>query len=189
MKLLSISLILSSVLHLITFYSFNSLFHQKTFIPSKDNNTSEISNLNFHVLKSSPIKKLNKSIKKIERHKRVQKKSFNKSSINKIPDQKITNKKDTQENKINIRNLLSANNKLKGEYTHPVYPRESRFYEEQGEVILKIQVSSGEVTDIRIEKSSQFPRLDQSAIQAVNSWRFPKDFSEVFLQRFVFILE
>ncbi len=58
--------------------------------------------------------------------------------------------------------------------TPPVYPAASIRAEEQGTVTLLIYVlPDGKVGDVKVAKSSGYPRLDQAAIQAARSgWRF-----------------
>lgn len=55
----------------------------------------------------------------------------------------------------------------------PPYPRISFHLNEQGTVKLAIQVeSSGVASDVRIVKSSGFPRLDDAAVKAAFRWRY-----------------
>lgn len=56
----------------------------------------------------------------------------------------------------------------------PVYPRASMSLGEEGTVLLRVQVSeSGAPLQVLLEKSSGFPRLDRSALEAVKgAWRF-----------------
>ncbi|HVK95109.1 MAG TPA: energy transducer TonB [Noviherbaspirillum sp.] len=55
----------------------------------------------------------------------------------------------------------------------PTYPALSRRMGEQGKVVLRVSVSvEGLPTDVRLEASSGFPRLDDAAIRAVRNWRF-----------------
>jgi len=55
----------------------------------------------------------------------------------------------------------------------PNYPPMSRRTGEQGQVMLRVLVSvTGEASTVEIEKSSQFERLDQAALEAVKKWRF-----------------
>lgn len=55
----------------------------------------------------------------------------------------------------------------------PVYPVLSRKRREQGTVILRLLVLvDGKVADISIHQSSGYPRLDESAVQAVKRWRY-----------------
>jgi protein TonB len=55
----------------------------------------------------------------------------------------------------------------------PNYPGMSRRSGEQGQVMLRVLVSAtGEASTVEIEKSSQFERLDQAALEAVKKWRF-----------------
>ena len=58
--------------------------------------------------------------------------------------------------------------------TQPPYPAESKRLDEEGTVILKLDVlENGRVTTAEIEKSSGFKRLDDAAIShAVKQWRF-----------------
>jgi len=61
-----------------------------------------------------------------------------------------------------------------GALTPPVYPAISIKLEEQGTVQLMIYVlPNGQVGDVRIARSSGFPRLDQAAMAAARrGWRF-----------------
>ncbi len=65
---------------------------------------------------------------------------------------------------------LQADNAL----TPPVYPAASIRAEEQGTVTLLIYVlPDGRVGDVKVAKSSGYPRLDQAAMQAARGgWRF-----------------
>lgn len=56
----------------------------------------------------------------------------------------------------------------------PPYPRASRTLHEQGKVFLRVQVSAdGHPLQVLIDRSSGYPRLDQSALDTVqNRWRF-----------------
>ncbi len=55
----------------------------------------------------------------------------------------------------------------------PNYPALSRRLGEEGKVMLKVRVSSeGKPLSVDLEKSSGFERLDNSARQAVQGWRF-----------------
>jgi periplasmic protein TonB len=58
--------------------------------------------------------------------------------------------------------------------TPPIYPSVSRKLNEQGTVTLMIYVlPDGRVGDVRVDKSSGFPRLDEAAVQAARKgWRF-----------------
>jgi protein TonB len=55
----------------------------------------------------------------------------------------------------------------------PIYPEESRRRGEAGKVVLLVSIDeSGGVSELKIDSSSGFERLDQSAVRAVKSWRF-----------------
>jgi protein TonB len=55
----------------------------------------------------------------------------------------------------------------------PIYPREARKKEYQGEVILKVEVlSDGQVGQVEVKRSSGHDILDRSALAAVRQWRF-----------------
>lgn len=55
----------------------------------------------------------------------------------------------------------------------PAYPAISRRLGEEGRVLLRVKVSAeGAPLAVNLEKSSNFARLDDSAIQVVNRWRF-----------------
>ena len=57
--------------------------------------------------------------------------------------------------------------------TEPVYPSSDIRMGNQGTVLLSIQVlESGRVGEVRIEKSSGFQRLDDSALREARRWRF-----------------
>lgn len=56
---------------------------------------------------------------------------------------------------------------------NPVYPAVSKRLREAGTVLLRVSLdASGSVSDITIQTTSDFPRLDQAAIEAVRQWRF-----------------
>ncbi len=55
----------------------------------------------------------------------------------------------------------------------PPYPRNSRRLGEEGEVLLEVLIlEDGTVGEIRVLKSSGYPRLDASALNAVKRWRY-----------------
>jgi protein TonB len=55
----------------------------------------------------------------------------------------------------------------------PLYPQLSRKKKEQGTVLLLILVKAdGTVGEIKLHRSSGYPRLDQAAKQAVKRWQF-----------------
>ena len=55
----------------------------------------------------------------------------------------------------------------------PDYPALSRRLGEQGEVVLRVQVSAGgQALAVELAKPSGFDRLDRAALQAVAKWRF-----------------
>lgn len=55
----------------------------------------------------------------------------------------------------------------------PAYPRVSRRTREQGRVLLRVRVeANGAPSDVQLQKSSGFRRLDKAARDAVNRWRF-----------------
>lgn len=55
----------------------------------------------------------------------------------------------------------------------PTYPPMSRRLGEEGKVLLKVRVSSdGRALAVDLEKSSNFPRLDDAALDVVKRWRF-----------------
>jgi len=55
----------------------------------------------------------------------------------------------------------------------PTYPNMSKRLNEQGSVILRVLVKSdGTVGSIEIKSSSDFPRIDQAAVDAVRNWQF-----------------
>lgn len=57
----------------------------------------------------------------------------------------------------------------------PVYPLISRKRKEQGTVTVLLEVTSGKVSDAKVESSSGSPRLDESAVKALRAWRFSQD--------------
>jgi len=55
----------------------------------------------------------------------------------------------------------------------PIYPLLSRRQEEQGTVLLRIMVKTdGTAGEIHVKKTSGYPLLDESALHAVQNWRF-----------------
>jgi TonB family C-terminal domain len=55
----------------------------------------------------------------------------------------------------------------------PVYPDDARRKGEQGRVLLRVFVNaSGTVEHVALRKSSGYPRLDQAALETVQTWRF-----------------
>ncbi|GGP26039.1 energy transducer TonB [Silvimonas amylolytica] len=55
----------------------------------------------------------------------------------------------------------------------PAYPPVSRKLGEEGRVLLEVHIQAdGTVSDIRVKTSSGFPRLDNSALDAVRKWKF-----------------
>ncbi len=55
----------------------------------------------------------------------------------------------------------------------PIYPLEAREKGYRGEVLLRVEVlSNGQVGQIEVKKSSGYGILDQSALSAVNKWKF-----------------
>ncbi len=55
----------------------------------------------------------------------------------------------------------------------PRYPRLSRRLGEEGEVILVLWVlADGTVSEVEVETSSGYPRLDKAALKAVKRWRY-----------------
>jgi len=55
----------------------------------------------------------------------------------------------------------------------PPYPEEARRAKQQGLVLLLVGVdSSGNVSQVKVSRSSGFPALDQAAVETVAQWRF-----------------
>jgi protein TonB len=55
----------------------------------------------------------------------------------------------------------------------PLYPATSRRYEEQGTVVLRVQVrADGTAGAVEVKSSSGYPALDDSAKTTVQTWRF-----------------
>lgn len=55
----------------------------------------------------------------------------------------------------------------------PQYPRVSRRRGEQGQVLLRVRVTTaGRPAEVELERSSGYRRLDQAAIDTVRRWRF-----------------
>lgn len=55
----------------------------------------------------------------------------------------------------------------------PPYPSLSRRLREEGTVVLELLIlADGTVGEIRVQTSSGYPRLDQSALETVRHWRF-----------------
>lgn len=55
----------------------------------------------------------------------------------------------------------------------PVYPALSRRMNEEGRVVLRVQVrADGNAAEVQLHTSSGSPRLDQSALDTVRRWKF-----------------
>lgn len=55
----------------------------------------------------------------------------------------------------------------------PHYPLSSRRLREEGQVMVRLCIdSAGKVEKAHIQKSSGYPKLDQSALSALSKWRF-----------------
>ena len=55
----------------------------------------------------------------------------------------------------------------------PIYPNMSKRLGEQGTVVLRVLVKAdGSAGEVEVKSSSNYPRLDQAAIDAVKTWRF-----------------
>jgi len=55
----------------------------------------------------------------------------------------------------------------------PAYPPLSRRLNEEGRVVLRVQISAeGTATEVTVHTGSGFPRLDNAALEAVRQWRF-----------------
>ncbi|NJO71992.1 MAG: energy transducer TonB [Oscillatoriales cyanobacterium RM1_1_9] len=62
---------------------------------------------------------------------------------------------------------------LLGQNPAPIYPRQARQLNQQGNVWLRAKVNQqGQVEEVEIQDSSGFPALDQAAQQTVQGWRF-----------------
>lgn len=55
---------------------------------------------------------------------------------------------------------------------NPDYPMISRKRRDQGTVVLLIEITSGQVVAVELEKSSGHSPLDEAAIRAIRDWRF-----------------
>jgi protein TonB len=55
----------------------------------------------------------------------------------------------------------------------PVYPAVSRRLKEEGTVVLEVFIQvDGSVGDLRVKRSTGFPRLDEAALAAVRRWKY-----------------
>lgn len=55
----------------------------------------------------------------------------------------------------------------------PVYPAVSRRLKEEGTVVLEVFIQAdGSVGDVRVKRSSGYPRLDEAALAAVRRWQY-----------------
>lgn len=58
------------------------------------------------------------------------------------------------------------------ERTAPAYPSLSRRFEEEGTVVLRVELDeTGRVSVVAVQRSSGFVRLDEAALGAVRTWR------------------
>jgi protein TonB len=82
------------------------------------------------------------------------------------------------------------------ERSPPNYPLRSRRLNEQGRVLLRVELNeAGHLSDVTVKTSSGFPMLDAAAVSAVKTWRCKPAIRNgvsvpaVALQPFAFILE
>jgi protein TonB len=82
------------------------------------------------------------------------------------------------------------------ERSPPNYPARSRRFNEQGRVLLRVELGEdGRVSGVVVKTSSGFPSLDEAAVNAVKTWRCKSAIQNgvavraVALQPFAFILE
>ncbi|ALP53516.1 hypothetical protein Tel_10380 [Candidatus Tenderia electrophaga] len=55
----------------------------------------------------------------------------------------------------------------------PDYPRLSKRLREEGVVVLELVVhKDGSVSQVEVQRSSGYPRLDKAALAAVRNWRY-----------------
>jgi protein TonB len=58
------------------------------------------------------------------------------------------------------------------EHSSPSYPQQSRRMNEQGKVLLRLELDeAGRLASAEVKASSGFPRLDEAALSAVRTWR------------------
>lgn len=68
---------------------------------------------------------------------------------------------------------MEASNLKVERRTEPVYPAASRRAGEEGTTVLRVLVDEhGRAGDVSVVQSSGFPRLDQSAVDAIRRWTF-----------------
>ncbi|TAN84235.1 MAG: energy transducer TonB [Gallionella sp.] len=82
------------------------------------------------------------------------------------------------------------------ERSPPHYPLQSKRFNEQGKVVLRVELGEdGQVADVAVKTSSGYRRLDDAALNAVKAWRCKPAMQNgiavraVALQPFNFILE
>lgn len=82
------------------------------------------------------------------------------------------------------------------ERSPPNYPMRSKRFNEQGRVLLRVELGEdGRVSGVAVKTSSGFPSLDEAAVSAVKTWRCKPAIQNgvavpaVALQPFAFILE
>ena len=97
----------------------------------------------------------------------------------KVPENKIQGEiaeslgaSDQEQEKIILPLVLDAEKAGVIKRVKPSYPRASRLKREEGEVILLLEIEKGQVVEVMVESSSNFPRLDSSAVDAVRKWTF-----------------
>jgi protein TonB len=77
----------------------------------------------------------------------------------------------TQQSSVSNRTIAAQPDELHNE--PPEYPNASRAAREEGDVLLKVEVTAaGEPASVTIERSSGYSRLDHAAQHAVQHWKF-----------------
>jgi protein TonB len=72
----------------------------------------------------------------------------------------------------------------------PEYPMISRKRKDEGTVTLIVTIKSGKVADVKVERGSGHPPLDESAIKAVRGWLFDSSgYGETITARIPFVFK
>jgi protein TonB len=80
--------------------------------------------------------------------------------------------KNVSESPVSAPKILDAASLKITKKVNPDYPMISRKRRDQGTVVLLIEITSGQVVAVELEKSSGHSPLDEAAIRAIRDWRF-----------------
>ena len=72
-------------------------------------------------------------------------------------------------------------------YVHPQYPHKARILRQEGTLLVQIDVKEGVLHKTEVIQSSNYPLLDETALNAIQKWQF-RPVTVRFTQRIIFLL-